>query len=149
MGEEQKEIVRIESFCLILGCVVTMTGSKAVTSFMMQWPVKWTGTLFSRPRIGGTMISSVQARAEIIEQDYAVADWNIYPFHFSTVTIGPWMIPTCVGILKKNPPVSNQFSHGRGIPLWLGSVIKDLRDKLKDHDKMALEIKNKDAIYNP
>jgi len=55
-----------------------------------------------------------------------------------------------VGILKeKILPVSNQFSYGQvESPYGSGQFIKDLREKLKDHEKMALsEIKNKDAIY--
>ena len=154
MGEEQKEIVRIESFWLDTWLRRNYDGveSRYIIHDAVAREVD-RDTFFKTRESGGTMISSAyKLCAEIIEQDYAVADWNIYPFHFSDGD--NWSVDdtrTCVGILKeKILPVSNQFSYGQvESPYGSGQFIKDLRDKLKDHDKMALsEIKNKDAIYN-
>ena len=153
MGEEQKEIVRIESFWLDTWLRRNYDGveSRYIIHDAVAREVD-KDTFFRTRESGGTMISSAyKLCAEIIEKDYPVADWNIYPFHFSDGD--NWSVDdtrTCVGILKeKILPVSNQFSYGQvESPYGSGQFIKDLREKLKDHEKMALsEIKNKDAIY--
>ena len=153
MGEEQKEIVRIESFWLDTWLRRNYDGveSRYIIHDAVAREVD-RDTFFRTRESGGTMISSAyKLCAEIIEKDYPAADWNIYPFHFSDGD--NWSVDdtrTCVGILKeKILPVSNQFSYGQvESPYGSGQFIKDLREKLKDHEKVALsEIKNKDAIY--
>jgi uncharacterized sporulation protein YeaH/YhbH (DUF444 family) len=92
-------------------------------------------TFFHTRESGGTMISSAyKLCAQIIEDDYPTADWNIYPFHFSDGD--NWSVDdtaACIRILKEElVPASNQFSYGQvESPYGSGQFIKDLREHFK------------------
>lgn len=153
MGDEQKEIVRIESFWIDTwlrrhydGIDCRYIIHDAVAKEVDR------STFFHTRESGGTMISSAyRLCADIISSDYAQGDWNIYPFHFSDGD--NWSVDDtrlCVGLLKKRIlPYANQFSYGQvESPYGSGQFIKDLREHLKGYEKLALsEIKDKDAIY--
>ncbi len=152
MGEEQKEIVRIESFWLDAWLRRNYDGleSRYIIHDAVAKEVD-KETFFHTRESGGTMISSAyRLCADIIKKDYPVANWNIYPFHFSDGD--NWSIDdtrTCMGILRERIlPVANQFSYGQvESPYGSGQFIKDLAEHLK-HDKVVLsEIKDKDGIY--
>ena len=78
------------------------------------------------------MISSAyKLAAQILEDDYPSADWNIYPFHFSDGD--NWSVDdtrSCISILKDVlVPASNQFSYGQvESPYGSGQFIKDLKE---------------------
>ncbi len=154
MGEEQKEIVRIESFWIDAWLRRNYDGleSRYVIHDAVAKEVD-RDTFFHTRESGGTMISSAyRLCADIIEKDYPVADWNIYPFHFSDGD--NWSIDDtrlCISLLRdKILPSANQFSYGQvESPYGSGQFIKDLTEHLGRHEKvMVSEIKDKDGIYS-
>ena len=108
-------------------------------------------TFFRTRESGGTMISSAyKLAAQIIEQHYPVAEWNIYPFHFSDGD--NWSVDDtllCVEILKNQLiPASNMFCYGQvESPYGSGQFIKDLKEHFKDEESLITsEIRDRDAI---
>lgn len=153
MGDEQKEIVRIESFWIDTWLRRHYDGIECryIIHDAMAKEVD-RHTFFHTRESGGTMISSAyRLCAEIIKADYPSDRWNIYPFHFSDGD--NWSVDDtrlCVGLLKKRIlPMVNQFSYGQvESPYGSGQFIKDLKEQLRSHDKLALsEVKDKDGIY--
>lgn len=154
MGEEQKELVRIESFWIDTWLRSHYDGieSRYIIHDAMAKEVD-RETFFHTRESGGTMISSAyRLCSDIIEKDYSSSEWNIYPFHFSDGD--NWSVDDtrlCLGLLRDRVlPFVNQFSYGQvESPYGSGQFIKDLRENLKDNDVVALsEIKDKDAIYS-
>lgn len=154
MGDEQKEIVRIESFWIDTWLRRHYDGIECryIIHDAMAKEVD-RQTFFHTRESGGTMISSAyRLCADIIQADYAASSWNIYPFHFSDGD--NWSVDDtrlCVGLLKKRIlPFVNQFSYGQvESPYGSGQFIKDLREQLKNYDKLALsEVKDKEGIYH-
>jgi uncharacterized sporulation protein YeaH/YhbH (DUF444 family) len=153
MGDEQKEIVRIESFWIDTWLRRHYDGIECRYIIHDAMAKEVDRHIFFHTReSGGTMISSAyRLCADIIESDYPADQWNIYPFHFSDGD--NWSVDDtrlCVGLLRKRIlPFVNQFSYGQvESPYGSGQFIKDLRDQLKNHEKLALsEVKDKDGIY--
>ncbi|MDP1915138.1 MAG: DUF444 family protein [Myxococcales bacterium] len=153
MGDEQKEIVRIESFWLDTWLRNQYKGLE--TRFIIHDAVAREvdrDTFFHTRESGGTMISSAYKLCrDIIKADYPAASWNIYPFHFSDGD--NWSADdtrTCIELLKTDILTDvNQFAYGQvESPYGSGQFIKDLREHLGDHAKVALsEVTDKDAIY--
>lgn len=153
MGEEQKEIVRIESFWLDTWLRRNYDGLES--RFIIHDAVAKEvdrDTFFHTRESGGTMISSAyRLCADIIDAEYSAADWNIYPFHFSDGD--NWSIDDtrlCISLLRDRVlPVSNQFSYGQvESPYGSGQFIKDLSEHLGGIDNVVTsEIKDKDGIY--
>jgi uncharacterized protein len=153
MGDEQKEIVRIESFWLDTWLRSQYKGLE--TRFIIHDAVAREvdrDTFFHTRESGGTMISSAYKLCrDIIKADYPAASWNIYPFHFSDGD--NWSADdtrSCIELLKTDILTDvNQFAYGQvESPYGSGQFIKDLREHLGDHDKVALsEVADKDAIY--
>jgi len=153
MGEEQKEIVRCESFWVDTWLRRYYDGIEAryIIHDAMAREVD-RHTFFHTRESGGTMISSAyRLCADIIQRDYPSGEWNIYPFHFSDGD--NWSVDdtrVCVGLLKERIlPYCNQFSYGQvESPYGSGQFIKDLKEYLPHNDVIALsEIKDKSAIY--
>ena len=153
MGEEQKEIVRIESFWIDAWLRRHYDGidSRYIIHDAMAKEVD-RDTFFHTRESGGTMISSAyRLCADIIDKEYPADEWNIYPFHFSDGD--NWSVDDtrhCVDILRERIlPKVNQFSYGQvESPYGSGQFIKDLREQLQGQSKVALsEIKDKDGIY--
>ena len=153
MGEEQKEMVRIESFWIDTWLQRQYNGieSRFIIHDATAREVD-AETFFHTRESGGTMISSAyKLCAEIIDAEYPASEWNIYPFHFSDGD--NWSgddTKQCLEILRERLlPVANQFSYGQvDSPYGSGQFIKDLRENFADVDNMVLsEIKNRDAIY--
>ena len=152
MGDEQKEIVRIESFWIDTWLRSQYQGieSRYIIHDATAREVD-AHTFFHTRESGGTMISSAyQLCDKIIEADYPVEDWNIYPFHFSDGD--NWSVDDtveCMTILRdKLIPSSNMFGYGQvESPYGSGQFIKDLREHFGDEEGVTLsEIKNRDAI---
>jgi sporulation protein YhbH len=153
MGDEQKEIVRAESFWIdtwlrtqYKGIEVRYIIHDAVAREVDR------ETFFHTRESGGTMISSAYKLCrDLIKSDYPASAWNIYPFHFSDGD--NWSADDtrlCVEILKDEVlPASNLFSYGQvESPYGSGQFIKDLREAFGEADNVALsEIADKDAIY--
>ncbi len=153
MGDEQKEIVRIESFWIDTWLRHQYKGleTRYIIHDAMAKEVD-RDTFFHTRESGGTMISSAyKLCAEIIEQHYPPQQWNIYPFHFSDGD--NWSADdtkVCMEILRKRVlPVSNMFCYGQvESPYGSGQFIKDLREALGiEENVVTSEIKDKDSIY--
>lgn len=152
MGDEQKEIVRLESFWIDTWLQKQYDGleSRYIIHDAVAREVD-RETFFHTRESGGTMISSAyQLASEIIDKDYPVSEWNIYPFHFSDGDNWSTDDTTlCMSLLRdKLIPASNMFAYGQvHSPYGSGQFIKDLRESLPDEEKLILsEIHDRDAI---
>jgi len=154
MGDEQKEIVRIESFWidtwlrhhykdLDLRYLVHDAAAREVDR----------ETFYHLRESGGTKISSAyQLLSQIIAQDYPTSDWNIYPFHFSDGdNWGSGDTEVCVKLLEETLlPASNLFCYGQvESPYGSGQFLKDLRSHFPEQEAIVLShIAGKDQIYD-
>src|SRR5579872_94099 len=153
MGDEQKEIVRIESFWIDAWLQKQYKGleSRYIIHDAVAREVD-RETFFHTRESGGTMISSAYRLChEMIESDYPSSAWNIYPFHFSDGdNWSPDDTRLCLKILRDDLlPVSNLFCYGQvESPYGSGQFVKDLRENTEGVDNLVLsEIADKDAIY--
>jgi len=152
MGDEQKEIVRIESFWLDTWLRKQYQGVE--TRFIIHDAVAREvdrDTFFRTRESGGTMISSAyRLAAQMIGDDYPPSEWNIYPFHFSDGD--NWSVDdtnVCVNLLKETLlPASNVFCYGQvESPYGSGQFIKDLRENFGEDERIITsEVKDRDAI---
>lgn len=154
MGDEQKEIVRIESFWIDTWLRSQYHGieSRYIIHDAMAKEVD-RDTFFRTRESGGTMISSAyNLCAKMIEDEYPSDRWNIYPFHFSDGD--NWSVDdthACVQVLKSRIfPAVNQFGYGQvESPYGSGQFIKDLTEHCADEERLVTsEIKGKDAIMD-
>jgi uncharacterized sporulation protein YeaH/YhbH (DUF444 family) len=152
MGDEQKEIVRIESFWIDTWLRRHYKGLQ--TRYLIHDAVAREvdrETFFHTRESGGTMISSAYKLCrDLVQADYGQA-WNVYPFHFSDGD--NWSADDtrlCVEILKTDLlPVVNLFCYGQvESPYGSGQFIKDLKEAVGAQENVALsEIADKEAIY--
>jgi len=155
MGEEQKEIVRTESFWINLW-LKSQYKDIEIRYIIHDATAKEVDedTFFRTRESGGTLISSAfKLCKQIIETDYNPAEWNIYPFHFSDGD--NWSADdtkTCLQLLDDFLlPCSNMFCYGQVESRYgSGQFYKDLSQKYgSKHDDVILsKIKNKDAILD-
>jgi len=154
MGDEQKEIVRIESFWIDTWLRSQYQGieSRYIIHDAMAKEVD-RETFFKTRESGGTMISSAyKLCAKLIETEYPPSEWNIYPFHFSDGD--NWSVDdtvTCIDLLKNQIlPKVNQFAYGQvESPYGSGQFIKDLDEHFDEEDNLVTsEIKGKEAIMD-
>jgi sporulation protein YhbH len=154
MGDEQKEIVRIESFWLDTWLRSQYQGIEAryIIHDAMAKEVD-RDTFFRTRESGGTMISSAfKLCARMIEDEYPPSEWNIYPFHFSDGD--NWSVDdtvTCIELLKGQIlPNCNLFCYGQvESPYGSGQFIKDLQEHFGEDERVVTsEIKGKDAIMD-
>jgi uncharacterized protein len=152
MGEEQKELVRIESFWIDTWLQSQYEGLdvRYITHDAAAREVD-RETFFHTRESGGTMISSAyQLCADLISAEYSTSEWNIYPFHFSDGD--NWSnddTKACMDILKNRIfPWANQFGYGQvESPYGSGQFIKDLREVFPEEEKLVLsEIPDREAI---
>lgn len=152
MGDEQKEIVRIESFWIDAWLRKQYKGVE--TRFIIHDAVAREvdrDTFFRTRESGGTMISSAyKLAAQMIAADYPPSEWNIYPFHFSDGD--NWSVDDtllCIDLLRRVLlPAVNVFSYGQvESPYGSGQFVKDLREHLGADDRIITsEIRDRDAI---
>lgn len=154
MGNEQKEIVRSTVFWI--DAWIKHNYKDVDTRFIIHDAAAKEvdrDTFFHTRESGGTLISSAYRLAlEIIERDYPVNDWNIYPFHFSDGD--NWShsdTAYCIRLLQeKLIPMSNQFGYAQVDSTYgSGAFIKDLELKLNKESKVALAtIPDRDGIFD-
>jgi uncharacterized protein len=153
MGDEQKEIVRIESFWIDTWLRSQYKGleTRYIIHDAMAKEVD-RDTFFHTRESGGTMISSAyKLCADIVEAEFPSEEYNIYPFHFSDGD--NWSADDtrlCLDLLRTRLlPRVNVFCYGQvESPYGSGQFIKDLRDALGvDERVLTSEIPHKDAIY--
>jgi uncharacterized sporulation protein YeaH/YhbH (DUF444 family) len=152
MGDEQKEIVRIESFWIDAWLRSQYKGleSRYIIHDAVAKEVD-RDTFFRTRESGGTMISSAyKLCAKMIDDDFPPTEWNIYPFHFSDGD--NWSVDDtvqCVELLKSQIlPKVNLFCYGQvESPYGSGQFIKDLNENFDEDDSLVVsEIKGKEAI---
>lgn len=152
MGEEQKEIVRIESFWIDTWLSRQYKGieSRYIIHDAVAREVD-RDTFFHTRESGGTMISSAYRLAsELIDNEYPADQWNIYPFHFSDGD--NWSMDdtlSCVRLLKEEMlPRVNMFAYGQvESPYGSGQFIKDLNEHFSADERVVTsEIADKDGI---
>ncbi len=152
MGDDQKEIVRTESFWIDAWLTKQYKGleSRFIIHDATAKEVD-RETFFHTRESGGTMISSAyKLCAQMIEKEYPFSEWNIYPFHFSDGD--NWSMDDTVESIQflKNKilPFVNMFAYGQvESPYGSGQFIKDLREHFSKDERIALsEIRDKDGI---
>jgi uncharacterized protein len=153
MTDEQKEIVRIESFWIDTWLRKQYDGIQRRYIIHDAVAREVDEDTFYRTReSGGTRISSAYRGAvKIIERDFPPSEWNIYCFQFSDGDNWGEDSDTCLEILKeKLLPISNLFCYGQvESPYGSGDFIRDLTRIQEDWENLILsEIENKEAIYD-
>jgi sporulation protein YhbH len=154
MGDEQKEIVRNESFWINMWLQSQYKGLE--TRYIVHDAEAHEvdeHTFFHTRESGGTRISSAyQLCAEVIDEHYPPVDWNIYVFHFSDGdNWGGGDTQICLKVLEeKLLPELNLFSYGQvASPYGSGAFIKDLRSAFEEADNLVLsEINSREEIYD-
>lgn len=153
MGDEQKEIVRTESFWIDTWLRSQYKGIE--TRFIIHDATAKEvdeQTFYRTRESGGTLISSAYKLCEkIIETDYAPSEWNIYPFHFSDGD--NWSgedTRLCMDILKNTIlPQVNVFCYGQVESRYgSGQFYKDLKEEFGDANEQVTlsKIENKEGI---
>lgn len=155
MGDEQKEIVRTESFWINLW-LKSQYKDIEIRYIIHDATAKEVDedTFFRTRESGGTLISSAfKLCRDIMDADYNSAEWNIYPFHFSDGD--NWSTDDtklCLKILDEDIiPNSNVFCYGQVESRYgSGQFYKDLFAKYGDGGEEIIlsKIKNKDAILD-
>ncbi len=155
MGEEQKEIVRIESYWIDAWLQTQYRGLE--TRYIIHDAKAREvdrDTFFRTKESGGTMISSAYKLChEIIDKDYPPGDWNIYAFHFSDGD--NWSgddTSVCLKLLDEQLfSMVNMFAYGQvKSPYGSGQFIKDLHAAFgEDHEVLITsEIPDRDGIID-
>ena len=153
MGEEQKEIVRIESFWIDTWLRHHYKGVE-IRYIIHDAEAREVDrdTFYHTRESGGTVISAAyKLCARILETDYPTDDWNIYCLHFSDGD--NWSqgdTEECVALLGKQVlPRANLFCYGQvESPYGTGQFLVDLKEAYADDERVALsKIENKDGIY--
>lgn len=153
MGNEQKEIVRLESFWIDAWLQKQYKGLE--TRYVVHDAVAREvdqETFYHTRESGGTIISSAYKLCQkIIEADYDPFQWNIYPFHFSDGD--NWSAndtQECLKLLESYFfKVTNVFCYGQvESEFGSGQFLKDLREKFGDEndDMIVSQIENREAI---
>lgn len=153
MGDEQKEIVRTESFWIDtwirsnykdidLRYIIHDATAREVDE----------NTFYHTRESGGTLISSAYKLClDLIQKDYPIDEWNIYVFHFSDGD--NWSAEDtklCVDLLKSELiPKCNLFCYGQVESRYgSGQFIKDLMESFQEEERLVTsKIENKEAIY--
>lgn len=152
MGEEQKQIVRLTSFWINTWLKRHYRGLQ--TRFLIHDAAAKEvdeKTFFSTSESGGTLISSVYALCKkIIDEEYPLQDWNIYPFHFSDGD--NWSSEDtkfCMKLLKEDLLLKvNQFCYGQVESKYgSGQFLKDLQKDFEGEDLLVMsKVENREKI---
>ena len=154
MGDEQKEIVRIESFWIDTWLRSQYQGLESRYIIHNATARVVDREVFFRTReSGGTMISSAyRVCSDLIEKEFPPENWNIYAFHFSDGD--NWSVDdtaTCINLLRDTLlPACNQFGYGQvESPYGSGQFIKDIRAAFPSDPKLVTsEVTGKDDIMD-
>jgi uncharacterized sporulation protein YeaH/YhbH (DUF444 family) len=152
MGDEQKEIVRLESFWINTWLKRNYKGLD--TRFIIHDAAAKEvdeKTFFSTSESGGTLISSAYKLCKkLIDEEYPLNEWNVYPFHFSDGD--NWSgedTRLCVKLLKEYfLPNVNMFGYGQVESKYgSGQFLKDLEKAFpEDIGLIMSRIENRDKI---
>ena len=153
MGDEQKEIVRTESFWIDTW-LRSQYNNIAIRYIIHDASAREVDqeTFYHTRESGGTLISSAYKLCnEIIDKEYPISEWNIYALHFSDGD--NWSgedTKLCVEMLKGQLlPKVNQFCYGQVESRYgSGQFIKDLLEHFKEEERLVTsKIESKEAIY--
>jgi len=153
MGDEQKEIVRTESFWIDTWLRSQYKGIE--TRYIIHDATAREvdeDTFYQTRESGGTLISSAYKLCEkIIQTDYPPTDWNIYPFHFSDGD--NWSgedTRLSMDVLKDSLlKMCNVFCYGQVESRYgSGQFYKDLKEQFGEGHEMVIlsRIENKEGI---
>jgi uncharacterized sporulation protein YeaH/YhbH (DUF444 family) len=152
MGDEQKEIVRMEAFWIDTWLSTQYDGIE--TRFIIHDAAAREvdrETFFHTRESGGTLISTAYKLClKIIEQEYPYSEWNIYPFHFSDGD--NWSgsdTRECLRLLQEELlPKVNVFCYGQVESEYgSGQFMNDLQGAFGEEEAVILSrIENKDAV---
>ncbi len=153
MGDEQKEIVRIESFWI--DTWLRSQYKELDTRYIIHDAVAHEvdrHTFFHTRESGGTRISTAYNKAvEILDASYPAQDWNTYLFHFSDGdNWGGGDTEACLEVLSgRLVPDANLFGYGQvQSPYGSGQFIKDLRRRFSSDERVILsDIQGRDGIH--
>lgn len=152
MGEEQKEIVRLESFWLHTWIKKHYRGLQ--TRFIIHDASAQEvdeETFFRTSESGGTLISSAYNLVKkLIDEEYPLDQWNIYIFHFSDGD--NWSSEDtryCIKILREDLLKKvNLFGYGQVESRYgSGQFMKDLEKAMGDEENFSMSrIANREQI---
>lgn len=154
MGDDQKSIVRTTAFWIDTWLSSQYHGLE--TRYIIHDAVAKEvdkDTFFRTKESGGTLISSAYKLCkQIIEQEYDVNEWNIYPFHFSDGD--NWSgsdTRECLALLENFFfPSCNVFCYGQVESEYgSGQFLKDLKEQFATNEQLlSAKIDDKEDIYN-
>lgn len=153
MTDEQKEIVRIESFWIDTWLKKQYDGvqRRYIVHDAVAHEVD-EDTFYRTRESGGTRISSAyKAAKSIVDREFPPVDWNIYCFQFSDGDNWGEDNESCLKLLREGLlPDCNLFCYGQvESPYGSGDFIRELRKLKGDFENVVLsEIENKDAIFD-
>ncbi len=154
MGDQQKEIVRIEAFWI--DTWLRSQYHNIETRYIVHDAVAYVvdrETFYHTRESGGTKISTAYILCDrLIDAEFPPSEWNIYPFHFSDGdNWGGGDTEECMKVLEEALiPKTNLFCYGQVESAYgSGQFIKDLDAKFGDEEKVVTsEIKDKDHVYD-
>lgn len=155
MGQEQKDIVRIESFWIDTWLRSQYDGLE--TRYIIHDAVAREvdqETFYHTRESGGTIISSAYKLClKLIEEEYDPAEWNIYAFHFSDGD--NWSgndTQECLNMLSNQMLEQlNLFCYGQvESDYGSGQFIRDLNERFegKEEKVVTSRIENKEKIFD-
>ncbi len=154
MGQKQKDIVRLETFWI--DTWLRHNYRNIETRFIIHDAKAREvdrDTFFRTKESGGTLISTAyKVAVQILEDDYPMADWNIYLFQFSDGD--NWSgsdTRTCMKLLQeKLLPVANMFGYGQvDSDYGSGQFYNDLQENYGEDERVILSrIPDRDAIMD-
>ena len=153
MGDEQKEIVRTESFWIDTW-IRSQYQAVQIRYIIHDASAREVDqqTFYHTRESGGTLISSAYKLCnQIIDKEFPISEWNIYALHFSDGD--NWSgedTKVCVDLLREQLLEKvNQFCYGQVESRYgSGQFIKDLLEMFKDDERLVTsKIESKEAIY--
>jgi uncharacterized sporulation protein YeaH/YhbH (DUF444 family) len=151
MGNEQKEIVRIESFWIDTWIRAHYDGME--TRYIIHDAAAREvdrETFYSTRESGGTRISSAyQLASDVIARDFPSDEWNIYLFHFSDGdNWGGGDDDKCFSLLHEHLlPAANLFGYGQVESRYgSGQFMHALESHVKAENLILSRIDDRDTI---
>lgn len=154
MGDEQKEIVRLEAFWIDTWLASQYAGLE--TRYIIHDAAAAevdADTFFRTKESGGTKISSAyELAAQLIDRQFPPSEYNLYLFHFSDGD--NWSggdTEQCLKLLGGQLlPQVNLFGYGQvASPYGSGQFIKDLREAMPGEENLVLsEIPDRNGIMD-